>query len=322
MLYLCENDIKEIGIDWNNTIRMIEDTVKCIQNNDFNQPIKPYLRYRDLKNRIIAMPAFVGGDINVSGIKWIASFPDNINIGKARANSVTILNNAETGEVISIINTTLLSIIRTASVSGLMMNYYHNIKRNKEFKLGILGWGPIGKYHFDMFNNLYHNNIEKIYLYDIKGIDPQTINKNVIDKVKIVDNWMDVYKNSDVLTTCTVADKPYIQGTPKTGSLLLNVSLRDYHVSIYDDVKNRIIVDDWEEVCRENTDIERMYKLKGLTKEETFSITDVVCKNVFESFQEEDVIMFNPMGMAVFDIAIGQYYFNKAKEKECGKNLN
>jgi len=124
MLYLNENDILKIGIDWNKTIDSIKEAVRCYRDKDYSQPIKPYLRYRDLKNRIIAMPAFLGGNFNISGIKWIASFPKNIESGKPRANSIIILNNANTGEVISSINTSLISTIRTASVSGLVIKNY------------------------------------------------------------------------------------------------------------------------------------------------------------------------------------------------------
>ena len=53
MIYLNEENLKQIGINWNETIEVIEDAVMCLNNKDFSQPIKPYLRYRDLKNRII-----------------------------------------------------------------------------------------------------------------------------------------------------------------------------------------------------------------------------------------------------------------------------
>jgi len=124
MLYLNEKDLTKIGYNWNATIDNIEQAVHCLHNKDFVQPVKPYLRYRDLTNRIIALIAFVGGKINLAGIKWIASFPDNINHGLPRAHSVVILNNADTGAPVGIINTALLSIIRTASVSGLMIRYF------------------------------------------------------------------------------------------------------------------------------------------------------------------------------------------------------
>ena len=135
MIYLNEENLKQIGINWNETIEVIEDAVMCLNNKDFSQPIKPYLRYRDLKNRIIAMPAYVGGGFNVVGIKWIASFPDNIKKGIARANSVVVLNNADTGEPTAIINTALLSIIRTVSVSGLMTKYFDKTRKLQNFNL-------------------------------------------------------------------------------------------------------------------------------------------------------------------------------------------
>jgi N-[(2S)-2-amino-2-carboxyethyl]-L-glutamate dehydrogenase len=61
MLYLNQSDIENIGIDWVSITKVIESTVRRLGENDFAQPIKPYLRYQDLKNRIIAMPAYVGG---------------------------------------------------------------------------------------------------------------------------------------------------------------------------------------------------------------------------------------------------------------------
>jgi ornithine cyclodeaminase len=323
MKYLNENNLDEIGINWAETVGVIEETVKCLDKGDFSQPIKPYLRYKNLKNRIIAMPAFVGGKFNISGIKWIASFPDNLSKGIPRAHSVVILNNADTGEPVSIINTALLSIIRTVSVSGLMMRYYSNARKMDKFNLGIIGWGPIGRHHLRLFTDLYGDKIEKIFLYDIRPI----INVDEIDfpnkeKIVITDNWEDAYKDSDVFITCTVSSERYINLKPKNGSLQLNVSLRDYTADIFDYVKDAIVVDDWDEVCRENTDIEFMHKERGLSKESAKTIGDVVCRNYIENLQEEQCVMFNPMGMGVFDIAIGNYYFEKSKGREIGTNLN
>lgn len=323
MKYLNENNLNEIGINWAETVGVIEDTVKCLDKGDFSQPIKPYLRYKNLKNRIIAMPAFVGGKFNISGIKWIASFPDNLSKGIPRAHSVVILNNADTGESVSIINTALLSIIRTVSVSGLMMKYYSKARKMDKFNLGIIGWGPIGRHHFKLFTELYGDKIEKIYLYDKRPI----INKDEIDfkdkeKIVIIDSWEEAYEDSDVFITCTVSNYRYINLKPKEGSLQLNVSLRDYKIDVFDFVKDAIVVDDWDEVCRENTDIEFMHKEAGLSKEEVKTISDVVCHNYIENIKRKQCVMFNPMGMGVFDIAIGNYYFEKSKEEKIGTTLS
>jgi ornithine cyclodeaminase len=321
MLYLNEHSIKEVGIDWEKLVDVIESAVRCLGNKDFAQPVKPYLRYRDLKNRIIAMPAFVGGEFNMAGIKWIASFPDNIHNRIPRAHSVVILNKAETGQPVGIINTALLSILRTAAVSGLMIRYFNKTRPLANINLGIIGWGPIGQHQLRMCLALLSDNIKKISLYDLRSIDKSSIDFAPLDKVVITDNWQQAYEDADIFITATVSKAPYIDLAPKAGSLQLNVSLRDYKTDIYDHVKNSIIVDDWEEICREKTDIEMMHLDRGLKEEDTKSIVDMVVDNCMKNYPADIPIMFNPMGMAVFDMAVGTYFLKEAQKRGIGQEL-
>ena len=99
------------------------------------------------------------------------------------------------------------------------------------------------------------------------------------------------------------------------------MSLRDYKTNMYEFVKNSIIVDNWEEVCREKTDIEIFHIEKTLQKENTKSIVDMVINNCMKSYSKEQPVMFNPMGMAIFDIAIGKHYLNLAKKNRIGLEL-
>ncbi len=319
MLYLNEKDITELHSNWQETIDTIEKAVRVMADNEYSQPIKPYLRYGNLQNRIIAMPSFAGGDINMAGIKWIASFPNNINIGVNRASSVVILNNAETGQVESIINTSLLSAIRTASVTGLMIKYFLKSKKNKDINVGIIGFGPIGQQHLKMCDSILGDNVANYYLYDKRPVITQNdVAKMTKCNTIIADNWTEVYKNADIFICCTVTDEPYIDTEPKKGALILNVSLRDFKNESYEFLKNNIIVDDWDEVCRENTTIEIWNKAFGLKKENTKSIIDVVFNKQMEKYNPNDNVMFNPMGMGVFDIAISTYFYRKAKQENIG----
>ncbi len=319
MLYLNEKDIIELHSNWHETIDTIEKAVRVMADNEYSQPIKPYLRYGNLQNRIIAMPSFVGGDINMAGIKWIASFPNNVSIGVNRASSVVILNNAGTGQVESIINTSLLSAIRTASVTGLMIKYFLKSKKNKNTNVGIIGFGPIGQQHLKMCDSILGDNVANYYLYDKRPVITQSdVAKMTKCNTIIADNWTEVYQNADIFICCTVADEPYIDIKPKKGALILNVSLRDFKNESYEFLKNNIIVDDWDEVCRENTTIELWNKAFGLKKENTKSIIDVVVNKQMEKYNTNDNVMFNPMGMGVFDIAISTYFYRKAKQENIG----
>lgn len=318
--YINQSDIETVGFSWNDCVDVIEQAVHCLNINEFAQPIKPYLRYKNPVNRIIAMPAYVGGKFQMAGIKWIASFPDNINQGIPRAHSVVILNNSATGEPRAVINTPMLSTIRTASVSGLFARKYLEARSYDKLRVGIIGWGPIGKKHFDMCCEILGDRVEQLDIYDIRPIDPETI-PDAPFTVSIPDSWENMYQEADIFMTCTVAKAPYIHLTPKPGSLHLNVSLRDYTTDVYTFFKDAIFVDDWEEVCREKTDIENMHLEKGLQEEDTYSIKDLVHTDILSELDPRTPILFNPMGMGIFDIAIGTFFYESAKTKEAGTLL-
>lgn len=321
MIYLNAENIKDIGINWHQLIHVIETSIFALHKKDYSQPIKPYLRYGNPKNRIIAMPAYIGGDQPFAGIKWIASFPDNIYKNKLRAHSVTILNEYDSGVPLCVINTATVSAIRTASLSGLVVKEYLKTKSDDQrFTVGIIGFGPIGRMHLNMITAVLGDRIEKILVFDINSIDTSTIDNELADRIVVCNSWQECYEHTDIFMTCTVSDKPYIDLPPKKGSLQLNVSLRDYKAELreYMDV---IIVDDWDEVCRQNTDIEVMHQVTGLQKSDTISIIDLVCDEHALSGSDDQVVMLNPMGMAVFDIAVGGYYYREALSKNVGLQM-
>jgi ornithine cyclodeaminase len=320
MLYLCERDLHAMGIDWHETVSVIERAVRCLERGDYAQPIKPYLRYRDPRNRIIAMPAFVGGDFNAAGLKWIASFPGNIDRRIPRAHSVVVLNDADTGAPVAIINGALLSVVRTASVSGLMLLRYDQARPRRELNVGITGFGPIGRRHLDMCMALLGPRLRRAAIYDVRPVDLHA-ERPLPDNVVVARSWQEAYDDADVFITCTVSPARYIDRPPKPGSLHLNVSLRDYTASAYDSFRGAILVDDWEEVCREATDIEMFHKEKGLTQADVKTIVDAVCHEELGRYAEDQPILFNPMGMAVFDIATARHFHEKAVASGIGTEL-
>jgi len=322
MIYLSEQNLLTIGKNWNELTDVIQKATALIRDDDFSQPVKPYLRYRNMNNRIIAMPAFVGGDIYMAGIKWIASFPANITYGLSRAHSVTILNEANTGRPLSIINTALISAIRTAAVSGFFIREIIR-RRNpgKKYAVGIAGFGIIGRTHLEMIRSILGQQLGDVYVFDIRPVAisdemPDVPGVNFI----LADSWQQAYREADIFLTCTVSKERYIDLEPVRGSLQLNVSLRDYMPGLIR-YMDYVFVDNWDEVCRENTDIERMHIEGGLEKERTLPITALLDNNRPDWADDSAVVMFNPMGMAVYDIAVASYYYNKAVENNMGTIL-
>ena len=322
MIYLSEKDLLALGKNWNELASVIEDTTSLLRKNDFSQPVKPYLRYRNMSNRIIAMPAFVGGEVDMAGIKWIASFPANIDSGLSRAHSVTILNEADTGRPLAIINTTLISAIRTAAVSAFFIRSIVGRRSpGKKYNIGITGFGIIGRTHLEMIRCLLGQQVGDVFVYDIRQNAVADITAAAGGKVIVAESWQEAYEQADIFLTCTVSKGRYIDLPPRAGSLQLNVSLRDYMPCLRD-AMHYIFVDNWEEVCRENTDIEKMHTETSLLKEDTLDITELLDDRQPEWADDSAVVMFNPMGMAVFDIAVAAWYYQQAKRNNTGLILS
>lgn len=323
MLYLNKEHIMSIEFDWSEIVECLKEALHSVYQDDYVQPVKLYLRYKNPDNRIIAMPAYLGGNINLAGIKWIASFPQNINKGIDRANSIIVLNEADTGKPLCTINTSVISSIRTAGVTAMVITeLFNRLNIQNLINFGIVGFGPIGQMHLGMILSLFKDKIQRVFVFDIlKKMNWKTINVNTPPgKVTFKSSWDQVYKESKVFITCTVSNKRYINIPPKPGTLLMNISLRDYQPKLKD-YMDIILVDDWVEVCRENTDIEMMNNYYNLQKKDIFQLSDLLFNSKFPDITEEDTVMFNPMGMAIFDIAIAQLFYKLANAKGLGINL-
>lgn len=325
MIYLNDRHIHEVGVDWRVLIDQMEATARLMNTTEIVQPLKPYLRFRQLRNRMIAMPAFVGGGVEASGIKWISSFPENRERGLPRAHCTVILNDPMTGVPVAFFRSGWLNTLRTAAVSGVMLRKYleaHEAGTSmKPLRLGIIGYGPVGQRHLEMIAAAFGDRLETVRLFDSMGIDPSSIPAPIRDKTIIAGTWQEVYLRSNVFVTCTVSTERYIDLPPSPGSLLLNISLRDFKPPSVRSVK-AIVVDDWREVCRENTDIEQLHLEYGLEEKKVLTLREVVCEDALLKLPPREPIFFNPMGMAAFDITLAAYYWREATRLGVGVPLD
>src|SRR5437588_820007 len=112
-------------------------------------PDSYFLRFPDKPDcRIIALPAYLGDGFHVAGLKWIASYPGNVQRGFPRASAVLVLNNYENGYPFAILESSIISAARTAA-SAALAAYWLTGRSRRAHSLGIVGTGFIARYVYD-----------------------------------------------------------------------------------------------------------------------------------------------------------------------------
>src|SRR2546430_9449870 len=101
-------------------IRIVQEAYLAHANGQAVNPDSYFLQFPGKPDcRIIALPAYVGNNFDVAGLKWIASYPANIQRGFPRASAVLVLNNYETGYPFAILESSIISAARTPASPAL-----------------------------------------------------------------------------------------------------------------------------------------------------------------------------------------------------------
>src|SRR4051794_26779317 len=113
-------------------------------------PSSYFLRFPDDRSsRIIALPAYLGGEYDVAGIKWISSFPGNIAQNMPRASAVLLLNDHDTGYPFACLEAAQISAARTAASA--VLGAEHLLGACRAAKIAVVGAGVIARNIVDFF---------------------------------------------------------------------------------------------------------------------------------------------------------------------------
>ncbi|MES2210319.1 MAG: hypothetical protein V4515_09050 [Chloroflexota bacterium] len=120
-------------------------------------PPKIALHPRPAASFIHAMPAMLRGvDLfgDLVGMKWVAGFATNTELGLPGISALVILNDPATGIPIAIMDGGPITAQRTAAVSGVALRYYGPKVVDRPARAAIIGAGVQGWSHLPVFGHL------------------------------------------------------------------------------------------------------------------------------------------------------------------------
>ncbi|HEY9692402.1 MAG TPA: 2,3-diaminopropionate biosynthesis protein SbnB [Oculatellaceae cyanobacterium] len=330
ILYLSSSDIKQLdGASSQLYLEAVKQALILHANSQIVQPLKPYLRWRGddnhIADRIIAMPAYLGGENPIAGLKWVGSKHDNPRSRSLeRASALIVLNDSDSHYPIAVMEGSLISGMRTAAVTAIAARYLAPVEFNF---VTCIGCGPIAR--MQLFTLLEQfPSVTTIHLFDFNPL----ATKNLVESLhqlfptvnlKIAPTAEAAVRAGQVVITCTVTSQPYIPYEwLQKGCFVSNVSIMDLHKEVFL-LADKVVVDDWEQSNREKKVINQLVVEGRFDRQQLHAeLGEIVIGKRPGRESNHETIVLNPMGMAIEDLACAQAIYQKAIATNVGTWLS
>ena len=284
-------------------------------------PADSYLRFPGMeKERIISKVAYLGGDFEVAGIKWIASFPGNLAKGMERASATLILNAIETGRPLAIMESSIISAKRTAASAalGAQQLWMHETLTS----VGIVGCGLIN-YETLRFLLAVFPMIEAVHLYDLSAdraaqfcTKAQSLKPGL--RCQVEDGFPALLEHAPVISLATTAVTPHTASLAghREHAVMLHVSLRDFTTDVILQADN--VVDDIDKASSNNTSVHLAEQQVGHRAFIRTTIGDILNGNAPRRDLSKPFAIYSPFGLGILDLAVADLVYRLAQAQHAG----
>ncbi len=305
----------------NQILEAVQSAYQVFDQGDSDLPHSIFLRFpQEPKNRIIGLPSYLGEDLAVAGMKWIASFPGNHEKGLDRASAVVVLNSASTGRPKALLEGSLISAKRTAASAALGAKHLH-AHRNAT-AVGLIGCGLINLEIFT-FLSIVFPQIQQVHLYDLMPERADAFKTKCEEQFEgktftVAPDYPDVFANSDLIAFATTAKEPYVSKDAAlfSGKTILHISLRDLMPELV--LSSINVADDVDHVCRAQTSIHLTEQQVGNRDFIPYQLADFLLGRVDSQQWENETLIFHPFGLGVLDLSVSEMVYRAALKNDIG----
>ncbi len=287
-------------------------------------PHSTFLHFpEDARSRIIALPAYLGEEFQTAGVKWIASFPSNLQRGMDRASAVLVLNSSLTGLPEAFMESSVISARRTAASAALAAKHLH--ESGEPASVGMLGCGLIN-FEVARFLRAVFPSLRTLVVCDLDaeraaqfGRMAETVLGLRVEAAKDVNEMLG---SSPVISLATTAPTPHIDDLSAVapGATVLHVSLRDLSPEVILSCSN--FADDIDHAVRAQTSLHLTEQQVGNRDFVRGTLADVLAGRVTPRERPEQIVVFSPFGLGVLDLAVGHLVRDLAAREGRGARID
>lgn len=298
-------------------VRIVSDAYLMHSRGESVNPPSYFLRFPDNPDaRIIALPAALAGSFDVSGIKWIASYPANVRKNIPRASAVLVLNHMDTGYPFACLEASVISAARTAA-SAVKAAEALNGGRRSVRSIGIVGTGLIARYIYTFLLKLGWE-AEQVRLFDRTPGESERFKQAVIDphrhrEVTSAPDVSALIRTCELIVFATSAPVPYVNDPSLFDHkpIVLHVSLRDLAPGVILAAHN--VVDDIGHVMNANTSVHLVEQQTGNRAFVAGTIAELLDGRL--KLDRSRPIILSPFGLGILDLAVGKWVHDRAVQE-------
>ena len=284
-------------------------------------PIRGSLPFANEQNTALIMPSVAEG-LEALGLKVVTVAPHNKKIGKKTINGIVMLSDFQTGEPLALLEGSYLTMIRTGALSGVATKH---LARHNAKNLCIIGTGEQAKGIAEAV--LAVRDIEKVDLLDRTEEKAyafaQYISRKFNKPAYVYSNANEAISEADIIVTTTNASTPVFSETLQKGVHINAVgSFRPSMQELPSHAianATKVVVESKEAALEETGDLQVPIK-EGLFEASDIhaELGQIISGEKAGRENDEEITIFKSVGLAVVDIIVAKYLYEKAVENGMG----
>lgn len=329
ILYLARKDVEQICQEID-SVEVIREVFKLHGTGQVVLPDEAYLTWRNAHGeqvRSLSMPAYVGGTVNRAGTKIINGNIQNPLRGLPRASGLMLLYDDASVSVLSVLEGSYISSLRTASVSMLAVE---TLKGPSISCVAVIGAGILARAHIELLLQRLPD-LQTIRIFDLSAQRVQELHDQIAGLFRQkgvlfepVQSAEEAITPAQVIIPATTTTTGYIRHDwLQPGAILVNISLDDPLPEVVFR-SDRVIVDDWGLVKNDTRRlIGRMYRQGQVVgpdekveadgqRQIDAELSDVIIGRKEGRRSKNDIILVNPFGLAIEDVALAEHVYRHA----------
>jgi ornithine cyclodeaminase len=327
LLFVSQEDVVAAGgLDMDGTIEVVEEALRLHAKGEAIAPKKSSILWSDdvdsdeRLGRIMAMPAYVGGEMDVTGVKWIPSVPDNATRGLPRGIGIILLSDRETGMPIAVMDGTVVSAMRTGAIGGIAARVLANPGSNVAT---LLGAGVQARTQLMALERTLE--LEEVRVYDVaEGRSAAFCEEERRDALRLiaVDDPAEACAGSAVVVAATMADRPFVP--PEwldPGAVFVSISSLDPTLELIA-ACDLLVTDVWEhETGHHSRPFARALAAGIVDRERVIELGRLLVGDAPGRTAETQRVLVSPVGLGIEDVAEAWRVVRRAKELGIGTPL-